>query len=184
MTEIRKYEKKDFYNVQYVCLHSEGEAPEREMCEFILHIFCDYYIENEGENCFVLSDDGKAVGYIICAENYDNFEKTYNEKYIPLVSHMNEGFKSWAATTYELHKKYRESYPAHLHIDILPSYQRFGWGGRLLNTLEEHLKRKNISGVMLTTGTDNKTACNFYKKHGFEVLEIKDTDIAFGLLLK
>ncbi len=184
MLEIRKYEEKDFENVRYTCLNSEGEPPSAEICEFVLHIFCDYYIEDEPENCFVLSDSGKAVGYIICAENYEKFNDIYKNKYVPLVSHMDEGLKNWANTAYLLQEKHQTTCPAHLHIDILPAYQRSGWGSKLVDALLSHLKEKKINGVMLTTGTGNETANKFYKKFGFEELEIMGTDVAYGIILK
>ncbi len=183
MTEIRKYEEKDFDGVRYACLNSEGGDMGEELCEFVLHIFCDYYIENEPENCFVLSDDGKAVGYIICAENFDKFKPVYYSKYVTQIEHMGQDRINWANEAYVLHEKLKEDYPAHLHIDILPEYHRNGWGGKMTKTLFEHLKSKGVKGVMLTTGTNNTTANNFYKKYGFEVLEVYDTDIAFGMKL-
>ncbi len=182
--EIRKYEEKDKENVRYTCLHSEGEAPEKEMCEFVLHIFCDYYIENEPENCFVLSDDGKAVGYVICAENFDKFNTVYESRYIPQIMNMSDGLKTWANEAYEFQNKFKAEYPAHLHIDILPQYQRGGWGSKLIETLLAHLKEKNISGVMLTAGTANKVADKFYRKFGFDELCVSGTDIAFGIKLR
>ncbi len=181
--EIRKYENKDLEAVRYVCLHSEGEAPEKDMCEVVLHLFCNYYLENEPENCYVLSDDGKAVGYVICAEKFDKFKEAYFNKYVPQVIPYGENFINWANEAYVLQEKFKENYPAHLHIDILPEYQRGGWGGKLIKTLFNHLKEKEIKGVMLTTGTANITANNFYKKYGFQVLETVNTDIAFGMRL-
>ncbi len=181
MIEIRKYNDADFSDVQFVCLNSEGEPPEKEMCEFVLHIFCDYYLENEGENCFVLSHDGKSVGYVICAENYDDFEVLYENKYIPQIMHMSEGLVNWANEAYEFQKKFKDEYPAHLHIDILPKYQRCGWGSKLINILVEHLKEKGVKGVMLSTGVDNKNACSFYKKYGFKELGVYNKEVAFGI---
>lgn len=181
--EIRKFETKDKEDVRFACLNSEGGGMDEELCEFILHIFCDYYIENEPENCFVLSDDAKAVGYIICAQNYDKFKSVYDEKYVPQIKHMGENRIKWASDAYILHEKFKEEYPAHLHIDILPEYQRSGWGGKLVSTLIDHLKNKGIGGVMLTTGTQNETANRFYKKYGFDELDIYDTDVAFGIKL-
>ncbi len=181
MLTIRKYEEKDYDNVCYVCLNSEGDDDmSEELCEFVLHTFCEYYIEKEPENCFVLDDDGRAVGYIICAENFDRFKKVFDEEYYIRNLHFDEGRLQWAREAYLLHEKFKEEYPAHLHIDILPEYQRGGYGGKLVAALSEHLKSKGICGVMLTTGTKNTTANNFYKKYGFESLEIYDTDIAFG----
>ncbi len=183
MLSIRKYELKDKEDARYACLHSEGDGMPAETGEFILHIFCDYYLEKEPHNCFVLDDDGKAVGYIFCAENFKEFKSVYDAEYVPLIHHMGEDNIKWANEAYDLHEKYQDEYPAHLHIDLLPQYQRMGWGGKLINTLFDHLRSKGIKGVMLTAGTGNTVGGNFYKKYGFEQLEIVGTDVAFGMKL-
>lgn len=180
MLSVRKYEEKDYSDVCNACLRSEGEDVSKEMSEFVLHTFCEYYIEQEPENCFVLDDDGRAVGYVICAENYDRFKKVFDEEYFTRNLNLDEDKIQWAREAYFLHEKFRAEYPAHLHIDILPEYQRAGFGGKLVAALCEHLKEKGIKGVMLTTGTGNVKANGFYKKYGFETLEIVGTDIAFG----
>lgn len=183
MLSVRKYEQKDYDGVRYACLHSEGVEPAADFGEFVLHTFCDYYIEHEPFNCFVLDDDGRAVGYVICAEDYDAYKKTFDAEYLPLSKHLGDEFYHWADTSTILQNKYKADYPAHLHIDLLPEYQRKGWGGKLINALAEHLKAKGIKGVMLTAGTENVNAGSFYKKYGFSLLEIYDTDVAFGLSL-
>ena len=183
MLTLRKYEAKDFDNVRYVCLNSEGEEKGGDVGEFILHTFCDYYIEKEPENCFVVDDDGRAVGYIYCAENYDAYKEIFDREYLDLNKPLGEELYGWAKDSTVLHNKYKNDYPAHLHIDLLPPDHRQGWGGKLIAALQEHLKAKGIKGVMLTTGTDNPNACAFYKKYGFELLEILDTDVAFGIKL-
>jgi len=183
MISIRKYQKKDFDDVRFACLNSTGEEYDPIVSEFILHTFCDYYIEHEPENCFVLDDDGKAVGYIICAENYDNYKEIFDKEYLPLTKHLGEERYGWAKESTVLQNKYKENYPAHLHIDILPGYHRKGFGGKLLTALFDHLRSKGVKGVMLTAGTENLNAGSFYKKYGFEKLEIYDTDVAFGMKL-
>lgn len=183
MISIRKYEQKDFDDVRFTCLNSTGEAFDTVVSEFILHTYCDYYIEYEPENCFVIDDDGKAVGYIICTEDYDSFKEVFDREYLPLIKLLGEERCNWALDSTILQNKYKKDYPAHMHIDILPQYHRQGWGGKLLDTLFEHLRSKGIKGVMLTAGTGNVNACSFYKKYGFELLEIYDTDVAFGMKL-
>ncbi|MBQ8210256.1 MAG: GNAT family N-acetyltransferase [Clostridia bacterium] len=183
MLHIRKYEEKDFDNVRYVCLNSDGGGMEEKLCKCILHTFCDYYIEKEPENCFVLDDDGKAVGYIICTQNYDSYKEVFDREYLPLNKHLGDVLYNWAKDSTILQNKYKADYPAHLHIDLLPAYQRQGWGGKLISALSEHLRSKGIKGVMLTAGTENVNAGNFYKKYGFEQLEILNTDVAFGMKL-
>jgi ribosomal protein S18 acetylase RimI-like enzyme len=58
-------------------------------------------------------------------------------------------------------------YPAHLHIDILNEYQRQGIGSRLIQKLENHLKKNQIKGVHLGTSSKNVKAIRFYNKMGF-----------------
>lgn len=185
MIEIRKFEAKDYKDVQYVCLHCEDKPEDSaEVQEFVLHTFCDYYIDYEPENCFVLSDDGKAVGYVICAENYDAYKKIFDKEYLPLNEHLPIGLYNWAKTSTVLQEKYKEEYPAHLHIDLAPPYHHKGYGTLLINTLCDHLAKKGIKGVMLTVGGDNENAVKFYKKCGFTFLEQPDKEnngeIAFG----
>ncbi len=179
---IRKFEDKDFDDVRFVCLNSDDPI-DGEFGEFILHTFCDYYIEHEPDNCFVLDDNGKAVGYIICAENYDIYKDIFDKEYLPLTKPLGDENYKWAVESTILQEKYKEDYPAHLHIDILPPYHRQGWGGKLLNALFEHLRSKGIKGVILTAGKDNINAANFYKKNGFDLIEIYNTDVAFGMKL-
>lgn len=184
MPFVRKFEEKDFKGVQFACLNSEGGGMSADMEEFVLHTYCDYYIEKESENCFVLDDDnGNAVGYVICAENYDRYKKVFDEEYLPLNKHLGERKYNWAKNSTVLQDKYKAEYPAHLHIDLLPEYQRKGFGGKLINALFEHLKSKGICGVMLTVGRANETGKSFYKKYGFTLLEECGDDVAFGMKL-
>ena len=74
---IRPYEAKDKENVQFICLNSDGPDEFSEIGRhFLLTTYCDYYTEQEPENCFVATDENdNAVGYILCAENFDKFKK-------------------------------------------------------------------------------------------------------------
>lgn len=183
MLSIRKYEEKDYKDVQYICLNSDGSVMSDETCAFILLTYCNYYIDNEPENCFVLDDDGKAVGYIICASDFDSFKKIFDEKYMPEIIKMGQERVDWAVDSVVLHNKYKNEYPAHLHIDLLPPYHRQGWGGKLLDILCEHLRAKGIKGVMLSAGTENTSAHRFYEKYGFSHIETYHTDVGFGKIL-
>ncbi len=183
MPFVRKYEEKDYKDVQYVCLHCEdGPEDPPTLQEFVLHTFCDYYIDHEPHNCFVLDDDnGKAVGYVICAEDYDTYKKIFDEEYLELTRPQGEGLYNWAKTSTVLQAKYKDEYPAHLHIDLTPPYHRKGFGGQLIKALCRHLAQKGVKGVMLTVGDKNVNGINFYKKCGFTLLEHADTDVAFGI---
>lgn len=180
MLNIRKYEETDFENVEYVCLHCDDDEDDAETQEFVLHFFCDYYLEQEPQNCFVLDDGGRAVGYVLCAADFDAFKPVFFGQYVPLCKNLGEYRMKWAMGSIALQEEFKDEYPAHLHIDLLPPYQRQGWGGRLLQTLFDHLRESGCPGVMLTTGVDNTNATAFYEKHGLKKLGERNYEVAYG----
>ncbi len=182
---IRNYRDTDKKAVQNICLYSDGfENFSDSSINFLLSTYCDYYTECEPYNCFVAADDNDiAVGYIICAENYDSFIKKFNEEYFTRIPENDTVHLTYASHSTVLHQKYKDSYPAHLHIDILPEYQRMGLGHKLMDALLSHLREKKIKGIMLTLPPHNEKGMSFYKKYGFELLEILPDDTVFGMKL-
>lgn len=176
MINIRKYEEKDFDDMRYICLNSDGpdEVPEEPVASFLTTTYCDYYIEKEPENCFVLDSDGKAVGYVISAENYDRFIEVFKNEYAPKTKKFGEMRYEWALHSTDEQREVKDKYPAHLHINILPEFQKMGFGSKLIDTLIRHLKAKKVKGLCLTCGSYNKGAIEFYKKYGFELLDFDD----------
>ena len=80
-------------------------------------------------------------------------------------------------------EKFKDEYPAHLHIDLLPDYHRKGLGTLLMDALCTHLKAKGVKGIMLTLWCKNTNACRFYEKYGFNILDNSGTEHAYGLKL-
>ena len=182
---IRPYEPKDKENVRNVCLYCDGYEEFREDTKnFLFATYCDYFTEKEPHNCFVAANDNdEAVGYIICAENFDTFFKCFNEEYFTRIGEECKNERYYASTAYVYHKEYKDSYPAHLHIDILQEYQRMGLGHRLMDTLITHLKKKGVKGLMLTVAKHNNKGLAFYQKYGFTAIEDKPDCIIYGVTL-
>lgn len=182
---VRPYTEKDKEDVRFICLNSDGpcEGDEKENF-FILNTFCDYFIEKEGENCFVCVDENdKAIGYVICAEDYDRYFEAFVKEYIPRFDETATDDREGALHSADPQGEFKADYPAHLHIDVLPEYQRMGVGHKMVDALCEHLRKKGVKGVMLTTGVDNEKGRGFYKKYGFTELKIYDDAVAYGLKL-
>ena len=91
--------------------------------------------------------------------------------------------RSAAEASTLLQQKHKAAYPAHLHIDLLPEYQRQGLGSRLVDTLADHLRKKGVPGVMLTVGGSNEVGQSFYNKYGFARIDALPDDVAYGLKL-
>ena len=179
---VRPYENEDFESVQYVCLGSVGKenASEYER-NFLLNTYCNYYLEHEPHNCFVVSDkNNKVIGYILCAENFDSFSKIFLEKYATKALKFKGIYRIASTLSIGEQKKFKTNYPAHLHIDILPEYHHKGLGRQLINTLIEHLKLKGVKGVMLSVFIGNKGAIKFYEKCGFTRIKTGLTSIVFA----
>lgn len=182
---IRPYQEKDRDDVRYVCINCDGPSDMSENAQnFILSTYCDYFIERESDNCFVAVDSyDKAIGYIICTEDYDRFIDCLKNEYIPRIPEEEKQLRFYAETSAVLQEKYKNDYPAHFHIDIMPEYQRMGIGHKLIDTLLIHLKKKKIKGVMLTVSNENEKGIAFYKKYGFSLLEKNPSAEAYGITL-
>ena len=182
---IRPYNEKDKENVRYICLNSDGPCKSTKRgINFSLAVYCDYYIEREPENCFVAADENnKAIGYIICTEDFDVFKKSFLEEYYSKIAKWEFKRRKSALRSIVSHEKYKEEYPAHLHIDVLPDYQRMGLGHRMTDALLEHLKNKGVKGLMLTTWIKNKKGRGFYDKYGFSLLEETKNCAVYGIKL-
>lgn len=170
---VRKYQDKDRDNLRKICIKTADVQKNERGEKLLTLLYNDYYTEHEKDNCFVLADNNDdAVGYIICAENFSSYRKTFMKYYMPQVRKLN--FLQYLAkviSLYTYEKKYAKKYPAHLHIDILPGFTGKGSGSTLIDTLFSHLKQKQISGVMLGVGYKNARAIKFYQKHNMTVLK-------------
>ncbi|EGO27836.1 hypothetical protein SERLADRAFT_360405 [Serpula lacrymans var. lacrymans S7.9] len=60
---------------------------------------------------------------------------------------------------------------AHLHIDILPAYQRRGLGRQLIDRAIQHMRNAGLHAVWLGMDTKNVQARIFYERLGFSNIE-------------
>ena len=183
---IKPYELKYRRDVQQLCLANANHLDKPfEDRRYILIMYCNYYIEQEPENCFVaVNEEDKAIGYIICSESYKKYRERFNRYYIPQARSL--GFSYYVKAKLDMlsHAMFAKKYPAHLHIDIDDNYQRLGIGTRLMNQLVDHFKAKGVKpGLMLVVGANNEQGRNFYKKYGYKELAVTKMGVAMGIEL-
>jgi ribosomal protein S18 acetylase RimI-like enzyme len=171
MPTIRPYQPKDKENVRRVCIACGPAAGLTQGPKYDLELvtFCDYYVECEPQNCFVIADgDGEAVGYILCAESFHDYRGRFLKDYAPRV----RGFarKVMCQGSARMPRLFAKGYPAHMHINILEPYQRMGLGSKLVDALAAHLRTKGVPGLMLGVGAGNVKGRSFYNKYGFKRL--------------
>lgn len=133
------------------------------------------------------------VGYIIWTTNTQTFVERYRREYLisadlPAAVPPKDPSSSSSTPTeggdlrntflsilrkpeemlHHDHPQFLEKYPAHLHINIVPSHQRQGYGSILMTKFLEELRKKDVKGVHLGMRADNTAAGKFYGRHGFE----------------
>ena len=149
------------------------------------YFFCLYYSRYESENCFVAVDtkEDKAVGYILGTCDTLKQRKRFLHKmgwriFLRIIQVTIWNYPETVKSIFHLAKNvgvesgsrqiYKE-YPAHLHINILPEYQRRGIGKKLIDAFENNIKHY-ASGIHLITSSRNVKAIPFYHKKGYTVV--------------
>jgi ribosomal protein S18 acetylase RimI-like enzyme len=138
------------------------------------------------------------VGYIIgtpdtisFAERWrETFASTIDQQLIPHPSSTHPdplmetpGVKDMRRTAYEgecsmlqatepVITQALEKYPAHLHINLLPEFQRKGWGSKLMDALFAKMRDLGVRSVHLGVLKESKGSIRFYEKMGWRVVSV------------
>lgn len=139
--------------------------------------------------CFVLDDgNGRPVGYIIGTPNTTEFAERFQSVIIPIVDPKlvpkddqpgeNETVRGLKKSLYagevsmlQKHDTLLEKYPAHLHIDLLPEFQKQGWGQKMIGMFLNKMKELGVSGVHLGMVKGNEGARRFYERLEWKLCE-------------
>ena len=153
--------------------------------ELLPNIFTAPYAHLDPGLAFVLDDGERAVGFIVGTSDTARFVKEFRERWIPLVRDRHPAPPGEPSTPDEfmaslLHWPERmivpelADYPAHLHIDLLPEYQRQGYGRALAFTFFAALAEAGATRVHLGMLTRNTPARAFYDRIGFHEIAVPD----------
>jgi ribosomal protein S18 acetylase RimI-like enzyme len=149
------------------------------------------YVHRHPDLAFVVeTDDGRVAGYIVGAPDTGAFEQWFHDEWWPergarwprpdVERTRQDGTLIYAYSRRRAAEPYGDTYPAHLHIDLLPELQGQGWGRRLIEILIERLRERGVPGLHLTASTDNAGALAFYPRVGFTPLPSHPGVQAFG----
>ncbi|WP_203184422.1 GNAT family N-acetyltransferase [Streptomyces pratensis] len=149
-------------------------------------LFAEPYAHLEPELAFVLDDgSGRAVGYVLGTADTRLFVEAFREIWLPRVTARFPAPEGEPATPTEemttlLYRPERmilpelDGHPAHLHIDLLPPWQRKGHGRELMGVFLGALHRRGVRAVHLSMLTANTPARAFYDRLGFQVIDVPD----------
>lgn len=171
-----------------VCLatgnHGEdGEALYRDDPDALGRIYVGPYLAFEPELSLILEDEQGICGYALGALDSHNFYARYEHEWrSPLAAQFPApgGDPQRWTPVQRVHDLYHrpdyfcpepyESYPSHLHIDLLPRAQGRGHGRRMIEQVLETLRRRGSPGAHLGVSALNSRARAFYTHLGFHEL--------------
>ncbi|KAF1848202.1 acyl-CoA N-acyltransferase [Cucurbitaria berberidis CBS 394.84] len=156
------------------------------------HLWYKPYTTLTPGTCFVLDDgSGRVVGYCIGAANTASFAQRWRNDFTPMVDSNliprpgvrtgdalmeREDIKGFRSAVYGAEcsmllpwPAVLAEYPAHMHIDILPEFQRRGLGTLLMNAFLQAVRGMGARGVHLDMVRTNTAGRAFYTKIGFEI---------------
>jgi ribosomal protein S18 acetylase RimI-like enzyme len=149
--------------------------------ELLGHYFAAPYAVIHPEHCFTLTMAGMPIGYIVGTHDSCLFEQETEEQWWPALRQEyampdESDLSVEAAMVRSLHRGYRapdyaDDYPAHLHINILPSGQGRGLGRQLIDRFQVSLIDKAVTGLHFGVSPLNESAIGFYQNLGFDLLK-------------
>jgi len=114
------------------------------------------YLEHEPQWAYLALDRGRVVGYLV-----GSVEAPATGAHRADVGY---GADFAALTT---------QYPAHLHVNLAPSYRNRGIGAELIATFAADAARAGACGVHVVTGAGSRNV-RFYVRNGFRELARAD----------
>ncbi len=195
---IRPFVPSDLPALQRICLLT-GEAgrdasPLHRDPDLLGHYYAAPYAVLEPDLCFVLTADGGVCGYVLGTSDTAAFNVRAEREWFPalrarLPLPAESDFSPEADLLRCIHRGYGEvlpdlsPYPAHLHIDLLPSAQRQGGGRALIGRFLAALRERGVPAVHLGVSERNIGAIAFYEKLGFHLVGAYPGWRAYGMRL-
>ncbi|MDR2783523.1 MAG: GNAT family N-acetyltransferase [Treponema sp.] len=198
---VRGAELSDLPYFYEICLKTGDAGKDASGLFYDPYILGQYYAAPylffERDLCFVAEADGIPQGYVIGAVDTPAFNRWLEFEWLPPLRRRYRDYpydkiktdveKNSIALFYkkldsteETERPVYKTYPAHLHIDLLPSLQGKGQGRTLMETLFAVLAQKNVHGIHLGVSRTNTGALAFYRKMGFTSLQEEDWGLVMG----
>ncbi|MFB9464309.1 GNAT family N-acetyltransferase [Streptomyces cinereospinus] len=187
---VRPYRPEDRAALDDICVRTahvgQDSRPHYRDPGIFPATFAAPYVHLEPELAFVLDDGhGRAVGYVLGTADTPRFVAEFRAKWLPLVADAYPDPVGEPATPDEsivrlLHRPERmivpelADHPAHLHIDLLPAWQRRGHGRALMHRFLRALADAGVPAVHLSMATANTAARAFYDRLGFRPIDVPD----------
>ncbi len=183
---VRPYESRDRARVRHIC-HVTGYMGESvdwqwRDTESFADLFTAYYTDAEPESALVAECDGVVAGYLLgCVDSRRAWSPAgiFGRHFLRRGIGFRPGtaglvWRSFGDVIVDALRRrlppasvYDERWPAHLHIDLLPSVRGMGVGATLMHRWLDKLRDVGVPGCHLETMGENHRAVAFFESMGF-----------------
>jgi len=183
---IRPYRADDRARVRDIC-HATGYMGEPvdgmwRDAESFADLFTSYYTDAEPQSALVAERDGVVAGYLLgCVESRAawNPATIFGRHFVRRGIGFRRGtagvvWRSFADVARDALSRrlppvsvHDPRWPAHLHIDLLPSIRGVGVGATLMHRWLDALQEAGVAGCHLETLGENRGAIAFFESTGF-----------------
>lgn len=183
---VRPFEPGDRPAIRRICFETgymgEPVAWQWRDAESFAELFTAYYTDHEPESAFVAERRGRVEGYLLgCVDT----RRATSEASVFFRVLVRRGIAFRPGTAGFVWRSFGdvlgdglrrrlpppeehdERWPAHLHIDLLPSLRGLGVGSRLMRAWMDHLHARSVPGCHLRTLGENERAIAFFSANGF-----------------
>jgi ribosomal protein S18 acetylase RimI-like enzyme len=186
--KIRSFRPTDLDELYDICLRTAagGDDASALYCDprLVGSVFAAPYAALDPESVFVVEDSQGVGGYIVGARDTAGFAARLEAEWWPRLRAVYPDPSTlpralWSPDqrmSYWIHHPFRtpgeivDTYPSHLHIDLLPRLQGQGVGRRLIGTWLQAMREMGSPGAHLAVGSSNLRAIRFYQNCGFRQL--------------
>lgn len=191
INQIREIDRERLYQICLLTGDSGSDATGiHDNPEMLGDVYAGPYLELSPESCFALRDNSEnCVGYGLSILDTRNFESQCREKWWPHIQAKYENLRNSQEQCWLIReifnptpapKQVLKQYPSHAHIDLLPDFQGQGFGRKLMQTMEGHLRDLGSTGIHLRVSPSNVRAINFYKALGYSIIDEESTIVIVG----
>lgn len=152
---------------------------------FLKQMYCSY-CEHENSGLLVAEENNRPIGFLAYSSDYSGLYKYMIRKYLPIFAWYSVGafFRKPTAFIHiikaffkpsEVRRK--EQYIELASIGVAPEFKSRGVGSQLIKKLKEIVDLEKYAYISLETdASNNETAIQFYKKNGFIIERMYETD--------
>ena len=156
----------------------------------ISDVFAVPYLHGPATFCNVWDHDGTVLGYVLGTSDTREFQRWFSQQWWPehrLGRSARTPEDEWlfplADDPARMLNEHVDTYPAHLHIDLVPEAQGQGAGRALIDSAVTLLSSRGVPGLHLEAAAANTGANAFYPRVGFSELQRTEHSVIWGRLL-